>query len=167
MWISHFPCLLYPFHYIELGEGDVKKYTHTHTLLFRKKSGKVSPMVWSPSKSIITSTVTHYTHLPHNHTLSGRHGCPFMLTCEFTANIKYTENTLLSSSILCYITLQIYLWVLSDEDPDVDPLQILLKTGLKTLQAQAWINTGFHRFTEICQIFHDKYIFNNEKHFPR
>jgi len=56
---------------------------------------------------------------------------------------------------------------LSDEDPDVEPLQILLKTGLKTLQAQARIHTGFHRFTEIGQIFNDKYIFNNEKHFPK
>ena len=90
-----------------------------------------------------------------------------MLTCEFTANIKYTDDTLLSSSILCYIILQIYFWLLSDEDPDVEPLQILLKTGLKTLQAQAWIHTGFHRFTEIDQIFNDKYIFNNEKHFPK
>ena len=152
MRISHLPCLLYRFHQIELGEGDVKKNTHTHihTLLFRKKSGKVSPMVWSPSKSIITLTVTHNTHSPHNHTLSGRQWCPCMLTCEFTANIKYTEDRLLSSSILCYITLQIYFWLLSDEDPDVDSPQILLKTGLKTLQAQVWIHTaGFHRFTEI------------------
>ena len=26
---------------------------------------------------------------------------------------------------------------------------------------QAWIHTGFHRFTEIGQIFHNKHIFNN------
>ena len=31
---------------------------------------------------------------------------------------------------------------------------------------QARIHTGFHRFTEIGQIFHNKYIFNNKKHFP-
>ena len=28
---------------------------------------------------------------------------------------------------------------------------------------QARIHTGFHRFTEIGQIFHNKYIFNNNK----
>ena len=28
---------------------------------------------------------------------------------------------------------------------------------------QARIHTGFHRFTEIDQIFHNKYIFNNNK----
>ena len=39
--------------------------------------------------------------------------------------------------MLRYIALHIYFWLLSDEDPDVDPLQILLKTGQKTLQAQA------------------------------
>ena len=28
------------------------------------------------------------------------------------------------------------------------------------------IHTGFHRFTEISQLFHNKYIFNDKKHFP-
>ena len=28
---------------------------------------------------------------------------------------------------------------------------------------QAWIHNGFHRFTEIGQIFHNKYIFNHKK----
>ena len=38
--------------------------------------------------------------------------------------------------------------------------QSLLK--LKTSQvSQARIHTGFHRFTEIGQVFHNKYIFNN------
>ena len=31
---------------------------------------------------------------------------------------------------------------------------------------QARIHTGFHRFTEIGQIFHNKYFFNNKKHSP-
>ena len=40
--------------------------------------------------------------------------------------------------------------------------QSLLK--LKTSQvSQARIHTGFHRFTEIGQVFHNKYIFNNNR----
>ena len=35
----------------------------------------------------------------------------------------------------------------------------------KLVQSQARIHTGFHRFTEIRQIFHKKLIFNN-KNFP-
>ena len=31
---------------------------------------------------------------------------------------------------------------------------------------QARIHTGFYRFTEISQIFHNKYIFKNRIHFP-
>lgn len=30
----------------------------------------------------------------------------------------------------------------------------------------SWIHTSFHHFTEISQIFHDKYIFNDRKNFP-
>ena len=40
--------------------------------------------------------------------------------------------------------------------------QSLLK--LKTSQvSQAQIHTGFHRFTEIGQVCHNKYIFNNNR----
>ena len=31
---------------------------------------------------------------------------------------------------------------------------------------QAWIHTNFHCFMEISHIFHNKYIFNDKKHFP-
>ena len=31
-----------------------------------------------------------------------------------------------------------------------------------TLEKQAWIHTSFHRFTEIGQIFHNKYIFSKK-----
>ena len=31
---------------------------------------------------------------------------------------------------------------------------------------QARIHTGLYRFTEIGQIFHNKYIFKNRIHFP-
>ena len=31
---------------------------------------------------------------------------------------------------------------------------------------QARIHTGFYRFAEISQIFHNKYIFKNRIHFP-
>ena len=35
-----------------------------------------------------------------------------------------------------------------------------------SVHMQARIHTGFHRFTEVGQIFHNKYIFINKKHFP-
>ena len=42
-----------------------------------------------------------------------------------------------------------------------------VKMGLESRRLrQTWIHTGFHRFTEIGQIFHNKYFFNNKKHFP-
>ena len=61
------------------GRGCKKMHTHPRTSILQKEC-EGFPMVWSPSKSIITSTVTHNTHLPHNHTLSGRQWCPCMLT---------------------------------------------------------------------------------------
>ena len=42
---------------------------------------------------------------------------------------------------------------------------ITAKRVEKRCCAQARIHTGFHRFTEIGQIFHNKYIFDNKKHF--
>ena len=43
---------------------------------------------------------------------------------------------------------------------------VVISSPSFVLNKQARIHTGFHRFTEIGQIFHNKYIFNNEKHFP-
>ena len=40
------------------------------------------------------------------------------------------------------------------------PYHLLACTVDRILQIQARIHTGFHCFTEIGQIFHDKYIFN-------
>ena len=46
-----------------------------------------------------------------------------------------------------------------------DILPSIMSELQKLVQSQARIHTGFHRFTEIRQIFHKKLIFNN-KNFP-
>ena len=149
--------LFFPPHWTR-GRG-CKKNTHKTThFCSAKRVGRFPRWYGLPLSPLLLllSYITH-TYL----TITPLAADSVALTCwlaSLTANIRYTEDTLLSSSILCCITLQIYLSRLSDEDPDVDPLQILLKTGLKTLQAQAWIYTGFQAFyliTEIGQIFRD------------
>ena len=41
----------------------------------------------------------------------------------------------------------------------------LIGYHLAVIFDQAWIHIGFHHFTEIGQIFHNRYIFNKEKTF--
>ena len=41
----------------------------------------------------------------------------------------------------------------------------LIDYHLAVIFDQAWIHIGFHHFTEIGQIFHNRYIFNKEKTF--
>ena len=118
----------------------------------RKRRGKKSilPNIFDddcsftlPWNDPLLSHITQ-TYLTITSPLSDR--CPCMLTGELTASIKIPRTHFYP--LPYYVTLC--------EDPDVDPLQILLKPGLKALQAQARIHTGFHRFTEIGQIFHNK-----------
>ena len=45
-----------------------------------------------------------------------------------------------------------------------EPRLLVNNLGTWSESNQAWIHTGFHRFTEISHIFHIyKYIFNNKK----
>ena len=55
-------------------------------------------------------------------------------------------------------------WIVKAYSLIAAALNAIYKANQSTNQGR--IHTGFHRFTEIGQIFHNKYIFNNKKHFP-
>ena len=96
-----------------------------------------------PPSSLIASTCTIHCFLPTRRIL---------VTFPFSFNLPCL-------SLSCFFS-----WVLSSAF--LPPLIIPLTTYRCIYSSRGTMHTGFHRFTEIGQIFHNKYIVNNKEHFP-